>query len=163
MVLEKQNSTASRHPVWIALLAALMLGQVGTLVGIFFGVQLKGFSGVIPGWQVFLYNIIGLLSGVGIIFGLIRQRPSAPIGKFITALLIERYSTGVMALVVFVYTIHSILKPGGNIPYILFFLGVGLIGQWWRIGKELKEIKQDLAYIALVQRRADAEEVNGRI
>ena len=86
--------TNGRHPVWILLLFGLLFGQIVTLIDLTTGIHaVSGFSGVIPGWQAFLYNITGAVSSVLILFGIAGQTAKSSVKKFVSALLVEQYSS----------------------------------------------------------------------
>jgi uncharacterized membrane protein YqgA involved in biofilm formation len=124
------------------------------------GLPLRGFSAIIPGWEVFLYNVIGAAACTGILVGMFKQRKKATIGQCISGLLIEKYSTGVLFLVISIYVIHNIARQPDVFPYILVFLAGGLVGKWFEIRRELKNIKDDLTSAGLVSERAKAGVLN---
>jgi hypothetical protein len=146
----------ARHPVWVSLLFGLMFGQIATVIAIWTSLPLRGFSAIIPGWEVFAYNFLGVCSCVGILVGMLKQGRNSTLSKTISGLLIEKYSTGCLFLVICVYIIHNLARQPDIFPYILVFLAGGLVGKWFEIRRELKSIKEDLTSAALVSERAKA-------
>lgn len=147
--------TNGRHPVWIALLLGLLVGQVFTLLELMFQNNLvTGFSGSIPGWQAIVYNAIGAAASILILFGIYLQRGTSTVKRFVSALLVEQYSSLLLGITVLAYAFHSLAKPGNSFPFILLCLGVGLFLRTWQIRRELKEIQLDLAVASRMQQKA---------
>lgn len=163
-ILEPRYSSPARHPVWISILVGLTVGQLLTLLSVLLGHadRLQGFSALIPGWEVVFYNVVGSISCIGILIGMFRQGKNRTISETITGLLIEKYSTGVLFLVILVYTIHNAAKDVKAFPVFLVFLGLGLIGKWFEIRRELHAIKTDLLAAELVSERALLERSSPR-
>jgi hypothetical protein len=139
-------------------LFGLLLGQISTLIAVALHKPLQGFSSVLPGWELVAYNSLGILSCLGILLGMFGQRRNVPVGRYVTSLLIEQYSTASLFLVMVVYSVQQAAKPGFSIPFILIFLSLGLLGKWFELRRDLKEMREDLAWAAqLTESRSEAE------
>lgn len=149
--MDKRNSSAGRHPVVVAVLVGLLLGQLAFFFQVFFGAGVESFSGVISGAYAVIYNLLGVLScGFGL-WGIHKEAKNAPIGEYLTGLITELYSMGALGLTVLVYSAHTAARPGGSFPFILSLVAVGCLWRWWDIRKELKEIQADLLLLKRLQ------------
>lgn len=149
--MDKRNSTVGRHPVVIAILLGLLLGQLAFFYQLLFGGGIESFSGVVQGSSAVIYNTIGILScGFGL-WGIWKEGKNAPVGVFITGLITEQYSMGALGLTVLVYSFHSALRPGGSFPFVLLLIAIGCLWRWWDIRAELKDIQKDLLLLKRLQ------------
>lgn len=105
---------------------------------------------------MFTYNFLGVASCVGILVGMWKQSKRSTLGRTVIGLLIEKYSTGCLFLVISIYIVHNLARQPDVFPYLLVFLAGGLVGKWFEIHRELKAIKEDLTSAALVSERAKA-------
>lgn len=151
--MDKRNNPLGRNPTVVALLVGLLIGQIATIIGTFVSGGPTSFSGVIPGWPGFVYNVLGAIVCGVTLFGIYRQGLQVSIGRFVSGLIIEQWGKGSLGLIMLVYSFHSASQPGASFPFILTVIGVGCLWRWWDIRSELNEIKKDLQLLQRIQNR----------